>query len=300
MNIAIIGAGISGCNIYNRLKKQNHNITIFDKARGVGGRLSTKYVDDKFIDHGTSSFKVNNSLFKEFCDELISNKILIKKDDEYFPLNGINKLCSYLINKNDLIKNQRITKAEFIDNKWSLISEDGNKYDSFDKLIITIPTPQILQMHINLSENTKNLLNSVSYDSVATLICYSNNIINLEHPKLFESALFSKIINNSKKYNYKKFSSYVFHTNSEFANSINELSKEKIGKKIYKKIEDLIGVNLDEECYTVPHLWKYGKVKSYLSQDFIYENSLGICGDYFNGNSLESAYISSTKLSANI
>ena len=175
-----------------------------------------------------------------------------------------------------------------------------NKYDSFDKLIITIPTPQILQMHINLSENTKNLLNSVSYDSVATLICYSNNIINLEHPKLFESALFSKIINNSKKYNYKKFSSYVFHTNSEFANSINELSKEKIGKKIYKKIEDLIGVNLDEECYTVPHLWKYGKVKSYLNQDFIYENSLGICGDYFNGNSLESAYISSTKLSANI
>ena len=53
MKIAIIGAGFSGCNLYDNLKLQFEDITIFEKSRGVGGRLSTKYIDDKFIDHGT-------------------------------------------------------------------------------------------------------------------------------------------------------------------------------------------------------------------------------------------------------
>ena len=46
-DIAIIGAGFSGCNLYNNLKEKYENITIFEKSRGVGGRLSTKYIEDK-------------------------------------------------------------------------------------------------------------------------------------------------------------------------------------------------------------------------------------------------------------
>ena len=41
-NIAIIGAGISGL-IAARNLIQKHNVTIFDKSRGVGGRMSTRY-----------------------------------------------------------------------------------------------------------------------------------------------------------------------------------------------------------------------------------------------------------------
>ena len=46
MKIAIIGAGFSGCNLYNNLKDKYENITIFEKSRGVGGRLSTKYIEE--------------------------------------------------------------------------------------------------------------------------------------------------------------------------------------------------------------------------------------------------------------
>lgn len=63
MKIAIIGSGLSGCNLFNLLSMNNHEVTIFEKARGAGGRCSTRYVNDEFIDHGTSSFEATEKEF---------------------------------------------------------------------------------------------------------------------------------------------------------------------------------------------------------------------------------------------
>ena len=50
-NIAIIGAELSGLSLASFLK-DHAAISIFEKARGVGGRMSTRYTDDFQFDHG--------------------------------------------------------------------------------------------------------------------------------------------------------------------------------------------------------------------------------------------------------
>jgi predicted NAD/FAD-dependent oxidoreductase len=42
--IAIIGAGLSGL-ILARALSQHASVNVFEKARGVGGRMSTRYAD---------------------------------------------------------------------------------------------------------------------------------------------------------------------------------------------------------------------------------------------------------------
>ena len=59
-NIAIIGAGLSGLIAARELAK-NNDVTIFEKARGVGGRMATRRANNlKFdgfnFDHGTQYF----------------------------------------------------------------------------------------------------------------------------------------------------------------------------------------------------------------------------------------------------
>ena len=49
-NVAIVGAGISGLTAGRNLT-QKHNVTIFDKSRGVGGRMSTRYSELYEFDH---------------------------------------------------------------------------------------------------------------------------------------------------------------------------------------------------------------------------------------------------------
>lgn len=288
MKIAIIGAGLSGSILYRHLKEK-HAVTIFEKSRGAGGRLSTKYVDEYFIDHGTPFFKTSDLNFKTFSQNQERQNILRFEDDYFYPQNGTNKICSSLINKNDLKTNQRILKADYTDDKWNLYSDKNEKFSGFDKLIITTPAPQILQMDIPLNENIKSKLESVNYNSIFTIISYGKEKLNLKKFNFFE-----KLIDNSKKYNYKDFKSYVFHSSFEFANSNNNQTKEEILQKLFDS--QILNKNDFKENRIIPHLWKYAIVKDGLEDEYLYYKNLAFCGDYFKDKNLESSYNSSLNL----
>ena len=301
MKIAIIGAGFSGCNLYNNLKEKYEDIIIFEKSRGVGGRLSTKYVDDKFIDHATSSLIPITDDLKMFCLDLAKNGVVKAKYDEFIPKNGINQICKFLIDEKDLIKNTKITKAQNFDNKWILEDENHNIYKDFDLLFITIPAPQILQMKIELQNDFKEKLSHIKYDSIFSLILHSNKDIKLDKSLLYENPDIKNIINNSIKYLYKDFSSYIIHSTKEFANCINEKSKEEICEIFLDNFDDETKEKF-ERFTIIPHLWKYAFAKTSLDMPYFLneEKNLGICGDYFNHSNMEAALLSSELLSNSI
>jgi hypothetical protein len=60
--IAIIGAGISGLTLAQSLKEYA-DVVVFDKARGVGGRMNTRYADPFYFDHGTQFFTARSKSF---------------------------------------------------------------------------------------------------------------------------------------------------------------------------------------------------------------------------------------------
>jgi renalase len=297
MKIAIIGAGFSGCNLYNNLKEKYEDITIFEKSRGVGGRLSTKYIEDKFIDYGTLSLIPITDDLKMFCLDLSSNGVVKAKYDEFIPKNGINQICKFLIKEKDLVKNCKITKARLENNKWILEDENHNIYKDFDLLFITIPAPQILQMQIELPNDFKEKLSNIKYDSIFSLILYSKEDIKLDKSILYENPDIQNIINNSRKYLYKDFSSYVIHSTKEFANCVNEKTKEEICEIFLNKFDEETK-ELIEEFTIIPHLWKYAFAKTSLDMPYFLndERNLGICGDYFNHSNVEAALLSSELL----
>jgi hypothetical protein len=297
MKIAIIGAGFSGCNLYNNLKNKYENITIFEKSRGVGGRLSTKYIEDKFIDHGTSSLIPITDDLKFFCLDLAKNGVLKTKYDEFIPKNGINSICKFLIDEKNLIKNIKIVKAQNINNKWILEDEKYKIYEDFDLLFITIPSSQILEMQIELPNDFKEKLSKIKYDSIFSIILYSKENIKLNENKLYENPDIENIINNSRKYGYKDFSSYVIHSSKEFANCVNHKTKEEIYELFIENFDEGTLNNLNQFT-VIPHLWKFATTKNSLDIPYFLdkEKKLGICGDYFNHNNMEAALLSSELL----
>ena len=297
MNIAIIGAGFSGCYLYNRFKKENHDIKIFEKSRGSGGRLSSKYIGDKFVDHGTPYFETNEPDFIYFANRLERKGILRKEKNKYFPTNGINKFCSSLINKQDLIKQTKITKCVKKESLWYLYDEKSKCYEGFDLLILTIPAPQVLEMDIQIDDKIAHDLEKVKYNSIATLILHDDKEFKINED-LYSSQFFKKVVNNSEKYNYKEFSSYVFHANESFSTNNNDKNKEDLGVQIYNYIDYFQKVKLPKSIYHISHLWKYATVKEGLKSKYYLsdEKDLAFCGDYFEKANLEGSFLSAKAL----
>jgi len=302
MNIAIIGAGLCGATLYDLLRRDGHDVTLFEKSRGVGGRCSTRYIGERRLDHGTPYFEADDRAFVSFCDQKVSEKILRREGESYYPTAGINRLCASLIDEENLHKNSKIVSCALHNKLWSLKDAEGRLYTDFDRLIITIPAPQLLELDINMKSDTRSKLATVEYDSIATLLLSSQKPI----PKDIASALmalssasaFKKIVDNSAKYNYEGFASYIIHLDSTLTQSYNFTDKEALKAVILDKVEQLSGIKLDELFEISPHFWKYAFVSKALSDSYIYDesSSLGLCGDYFMGEHLQSAYLSATRL----
>ena len=68
MKIAIIGAGMAGLTCATRLSAAGHEVSVFDKGRGPGGRMASRRVEhggETFrFDHGAQYFTAREMAFQ--------------------------------------------------------------------------------------------------------------------------------------------------------------------------------------------------------------------------------------------
>ena len=129
-NIAIIGSGLSGITIALELKEK-FNIEIFEKSRGVGGRMSTRKELPFVFDHGAQFFKIKTTDFTNFVSELLLEKVIlpwkfklahfegikltkikiIDNEEKFFVgVPNMDSIIKYLAKKIDVIINTKIEK----------------------------------------------------------------------------------------------------------------------------------------------------------------------------------------------
>jgi predicted NAD/FAD-dependent oxidoreductase len=62
-HIAVLGAGMAGLSCARHLQDADCRVTVYDKARGAGGRMSTRRGDGWQCDHGAQYFTVRDDRF---------------------------------------------------------------------------------------------------------------------------------------------------------------------------------------------------------------------------------------------
>ena len=75
VNIAIIGAGLSGLTAANILN-EHAKVTVFDKARGPSGRLATRRAEPYNFDHGCQFFSAKSNTFKELLAPMLRHGVI--------------------------------------------------------------------------------------------------------------------------------------------------------------------------------------------------------------------------------
>ena len=73
MRIAIVGAGMAGLSCGQRLSRLGHEVRLFDKGRGPGGRMATRRMEDGgttlHFDHGAQYFAAKDPTFRAIVED---------------------------------------------------------------------------------------------------------------------------------------------------------------------------------------------------------------------------------------
>jgi len=318
IKIAIIGAGLSGLS-FAHLLKDYAEITLFEKARGVSGRMSTRSAEPYFFDHGAQYFTARTKPFQNFIQPLLdqgiierwnaryvkfkSNHIIESKkwiDDEprYVGVPGMNQVGKFLSKGLNIYINTKIVSLKYQD-KWELTDDTDQQYSDFDWIICTTPSPQVVEL----------LPESFAYygDIKATQMraCFSLMLgfekslpLEFEATHVTDSDLSWIAVNSNKPKRSGNFS-LIIHSSEKYAEVHIDDDREKVMQYLMDETSHIIGHDVSTANYKNIHRWRYANNADKKQKNPIFldhHHKIAVCGDWCVGGRVEGAFISAYNL----
>jgi len=279
MKVLLIGCGLTSTITAYLLRARipNIHLTLWDKARGPGGRTSVRRgPNGTFVDLGAQFITTDSSMpskYSEIYDRLISTKILKSmnckieglsesSEKQHFIIpNGANSLVKYFLNNANVDCTVYERKVYTIMPTGKVKCICGSE-ELFDLVIITVPAPQILQMDCPISKTVRNELEKVTYSTRFTLnIFYETSIIKAKWDvKFLDDNIFRYVsIENRKREQYNSADCVILQTTKEFGQKYINETTDNISSILIDKVKELFPDWPLPVSYNV-HKWLYSQV----------------------------------------
>ena len=172
-NIALIGAGMAGVACARTLLQAGHQVTLFEKSRGLGGRMATRSSPFGTFDHGVQYFTVRDARFERalqtvagLCKPWSASSVRVldaqgqvtaaglpAQESHWVPTPGMNALVGRWIQPlQEQGRVQLETRVRHLDrdalnpHQWQLHTEGAGAtqhvYSGFDAVLLAIPAEQ--------------------------------------------------------------------------------------------------------------------------------------------------------------
>lgn len=322
LKIAIIGAGLAGITVANKLK--NHaDITIFEKSRGVGGRIATRRAETYNFDHGAQFFTIKTNEFKEFCQPLIDHGIMkcwngnfVEIDNQGITqrriwdnnnphyvgaptMNAIGKYLSIGLNIQLETQVQSISKKG---KKWSVYDANEQSLGCYDWVIITAPATQTLNL-VDSKSKFYDKIKSIKMQACFSLMLGFETPIPVEfNAALIRNADISWISVNSSKPDRNTPFSLLIHSTNNWADKHIDDDKHEVLQYLRDHTSEILGYDLNKANHQDIHGWRYANIAKQSGQQYLidYKDNIGICGDWLMQGRVESAFISGSEIANEI
>ena len=321
MKIAIIGSGISALTAARKLNNAA-DVTIFDKSRGVGGRIATRRADPFTFDHGAQYFLIKNNDFESFVAPFIERGIVKRRDAYFKEFEGgevirerqwnenfahyvgapnMNAFCKSLAENLKIIKNTKIHQVVKSDIGLRLIDDKGLELGVFDWVISTVPSKQainILPKNLNFYDE----ISSIEMSPCFTLMLGFEKDLNLDFDAaMIHNELISWLSVNSSKPDRSKDLSLVIQSTNRWADKNLKLDRDFVIKKMISEASSIISRDLNAAVHKDVHGWHFANAQKRDLGVFVdYDMNIAACGDWCMHGRVEAAYLSGNETAAKI
>ena len=310
INIGIIGAGMAGVTCANYLFSKGFKVTVYEKSRGLGGRMATKRINSELsVDHGVQYVNANTPTFKKYLDECISNGYAenwapsgmdaqyLNQNNIFVGIPGMNSLLKMNSKELNIKFSFKVDSIKKLNKKWLVSFEDSELKEQFDLLVFAIPPIQVCQI-IQGEEALLQELSIVEIDPCWSLILITRNKLSCNDYNKFHSNSIASIVYNSSKPKRNKLSnSYIIHSSPNWTKQNLSLEKQEAELKIVNLLEEQLNQKIEIE-FLKAHRWLFAQTKAPLGKSFLKnkDNNLFIGGDWCLGANVEAAFNSGLKI----
>lgn len=325
--VAIIGAGIAGLTALQDLAAHGASVTIFDKSRGSGGRISSKKVGESSWDMGAQFMRAHTS---EFAAELEqwSNKgwvaewpvtpwIIDKTGAKPSPDNirrfvGMPRMTGLsrglLGAAAEFITQTRIVSTEFISRKtkaqWYLTDDNDQRHGPFDTLVINVPPEQVLPLLPANSPFKEQIQHYTMQPCWTLLLGFSEQLTTEIDAAFVKTGPLSWIARNTTKpgraastdteTDTETDDAWVIQASHEWSQAHVDASREDVLTALTQAFADSLGIELPSARDTWLHRWLFSIPTQAPELGALYDSAhnLAICGDWCQQGSIEGAWIS--------
>ncbi|MEY3806055.1 MAG: hypothetical protein RIR69_867 [Actinomycetota bacterium] len=302
MRVVIVGAGLSGLMAAQELVQHGHDVVVFDKGRGVGGRLATRRIDDATLDHGAQFFTVRSDEFASHVATWIDEGIVhewcrgFSSDDghpRYVGTRGMSSIAKYLARNLDVRLNALVfsltQRGEFFD----VTLDDGSVHEC-EAVILTAPIPQSFSLMFSADIEMPQELRSIDYDRTLGLLAVLDSTThNVPTPggMQFPDDVFSFIGDNTAK-GVSQAPALTFHANPQWSLTYFERELDEIHALLIEAAQPWLGSARIVESQ--PKKWRFATPQTSWPEPCwsTANGRLVLAGDAFAGPKMEGAALS--------
>ena len=312
MKIAIVGAGMAGLTAA-RIMAKVAEVTVFDKSKGTGGRLSSRFYSGGWIDHGAPCFSINIPDFINFTRQHLGKEIFSpwrpnvlgnlpeKESVQFIGVPKNSAITRALLGNLQFQSSTRISKIVRTPDGWELFNDNDSLLGNWHKLVIAIPAPQALLLVSNELAFFDQMY-QVKMEPCWVGAIKTQKLLKPEADiRLFEHSEIDKIVTNSSKQDRKNENVYLVHMTRRWSEEHLEDPENGVSKKILEAFKTTTETGSNCELLFV-HRWRYAFTITPLGKPFLWdpERKLGLCGDWCLGRRVEDAWQSGYSLAKHI
>ena len=335
--VAVIGAGLAGVVVAKALDAlPGVQVTIFDKSRGMGGRMSTRRSETHSFDHGVPFFTARDPDFVAFLQGFLAAGQIadwrpqvvtlslgekayrrIWYEPHYTGVPQMNSLAKAIAADLKVVRGVEVGQVSGVPGSWQLGTQQGETLGSFDWVVITAPAEQAQRL---LPEGIDaSCLQNVQYDPCFSLmIALPEDYAMVANPpgsrtnqrRSFDVASVKNsplkwLIFDRARPGRGGSPAFMAQTTGAWAADHLDVPAAEVQQQLLEVVKELLGpLALGPGPHQVSiHRWRYAQVREALGQPYMEfpGQQMVLCGDWCcdfveSGRGVEAAYLSARAL----
>ncbi len=322
MRIAVIGAGLSGL-VAGLSLQQDHDVTVFEKSRGMGGRMATRYQGGFEFDHGAQFFTARSRDFQDFLqpllqsgvveswrarfaelnrDEIASRRDWDAQNPHFVGVPGMNAVGKFLGAGLTVRRDTRIDQLEPGNSGWRLQDDEGSEFGQFDWVILAMPPTQARAL-APADSGLAGVCGSVTMKACfAVMLGFEKPLRLAWDAALVRGADISWVSVNSSKPGRPDGFALVVHSTNAYADAHIDSDLESVKSHLLAEITEVVGAKTGSAVVQQLQRWRYANADRRDGSDFFIDEDLRLaaCGDWFSRGRVEAAFASAFALTRSL